>query len=122
MFDGMWWKDRRLKPGEDGPATEKEKLLYEKPYDHYFCEPDDLWEQKYPLPQPHVVCACAGNVTVLRARRLVQVSGGDRRTSCRTPSGDGGDQAETKGNQEALRRGSFLFAHPPTLIARVVCH
>lgn len=47
VFDGLWWKDRRLKPGEDGSATEKEKLTYEKPYDHYFCEPDDFWEQKY---------------------------------------------------------------------------
>lgn len=47
VFDGVWWKDRRLKPGEDGSATEKEKLTYEKPYDHYFCEPDDFWEQKY---------------------------------------------------------------------------
>ena len=45
VFDGVWWKDRRLKPGEDGSATEKEKLTYEKPYDHYFCEPDDFWEQ-----------------------------------------------------------------------------
>ncbi len=46
VFDGLWWKDRRLKPGEDGPSTERERLVYEKPYDHYFCEPDELWEQK----------------------------------------------------------------------------
>jgi hypothetical protein len=67
VFDGMWWKDRRLKAGEDGPATEREKLSYEKPYDHYFCEPDELWELKYALrasffaslrflPPPNGVC------------------------------------------------------------------
>jgi hypothetical protein len=56
VFDGLWWKDRRLKPGEDGSGTEKEKLTYEKPYDHYFCEPDDFWEQKYVLLPPRGGC------------------------------------------------------------------
>jgi len=47
VYDGMWWKDRRIKAGDEHTMAEGDKLLYEKPYDHYFCEPDDLWERKY---------------------------------------------------------------------------
>lgn len=47
VFEGQWWKDRRIPPGEEGKSWEGRLLLYEKPFDHYFCEPDDLWEKKY---------------------------------------------------------------------------
>jgi len=46
-FDGRWWKDRRLQLSENGPETVCKKRLYEKPYDFYFAEEDDLWERKY---------------------------------------------------------------------------
>jgi hypothetical protein len=36
-----------------------------------------------------------------------QVSSRHRRAGSRAAFGDGGDQAEAKGNQKALRRGSF---------------